>query len=81
MAKALFWVTCGAGIVLVAPLLGVLGGAFSGWIVSMFFDQSIHATLAAFGLKTDQLPIWQIGATLGFVGGFFRPVNGGGKRA
>jgi hypothetical protein len=54
------------------PLLGAAGGYFSGWVVSGFFDESIHDGLRAFGVNADKVPLSYIGAMLGFVGGFFR---------
>ncbi len=54
------------------PVLGVLGGAFAGWCVSLFFDETIKLTLTRFGVDTAGVELWQIGATLGFVGGFFK---------
>lgn len=72
MVKSGFIIGSAVAIVFVLPLLGVLGGAFSGWVVGLIFDDTIHATLAAFGVKADQVSTWQIGATLGFVGAFFR---------
>jgi uncharacterized membrane protein len=55
-----------------APLIGVILGAFSGWVVSLFFDVTIRTTLKAFGADLANVETWQIGATLGFVGGFFK---------
>lgn len=62
----------GIGLIFVAPLLGVLGGAFSGWLVGLFFDDTIRMVLSHFGLDMKGIALWQLGATLGFVGGFFR---------
>lgn len=64
-----------AGIVLVAvaifvgPLVGCFVGAFCGWIVGLVFDESMAQLAKALG--TTAYP-YQIGAMLGFVGGFFR---------
>ena len=58
--------------VFVAVVLGTLFGALAGWIVGLFFDNTILGTLARFGVKTEGLAMWQLGATLGFIGGFFR---------
>lgn len=58
-----------AGLVFFVPLIGAVFGAFSGWIVGLFFDE----TMATFiqWLEVEASP-WQIGAVLGFVGGFFK---------
>lgn len=45
-------------------------GAFAGLVVGMVFDDTFRAISAKFG-AADLAP-WQIGATLGFVGAFFR---------
>ena len=53
-----------------APVLGVLIGAFSGWVVGLFFSQTILSFLAVLGITGFKM--WQIGAALGFIGSFFR---------
>lgn len=55
-----------------APLIGIVIGAFSGWLAGIFFEPTIRTTLDAFGVDTSGLALWQVGATLGFVGSFFR---------
>lgn len=45
-------------------------GALSGWTVSLIFNQTILEVLAKFGLHGVEL--WQIGATMGFLGAFLR---------
>ncbi|NIH74449.1 positive regulator of sigma E activity [Ochrobactrum sp. P20RRXII] len=73
MEKALASLVAIAAILFFAPLIGVLGGAFVGWVVGLFFAETIHAFLAAVGIKAAGLAMWQIGASLGFIGGFLRP--------
>lgn len=51
-------------------LVTTLFSALAGWVVGMFFGNTILGILAACGLKG--FVMWQIGATLGFVGSFFR---------
>ena len=60
-----------ASLIFFVPLLGAIFGAFSGWVVGLFFDE----TMATFiqWLEVEASP-WQIGAVLGFVGGFFKSV-------
>jgi hypothetical protein len=60
------------GIVFAAPLLGVLGGAFSGWVVGFFWTQPILDFLARVGVRVEGLEVWQIGAAMGFLGGFLK---------
>jgi len=71
-AVSVIWVII-AGLVLIffAPVIGVLIGAFSGWVVGLFFAETIMTTLAGFGFSAS-VSMWQLGATLGFIGGFFR---------
>lgn len=58
-------------LVFFSPLIGTLLGAFSGWVVGFFFAETIMTTLAGFGFGAS-ISMWQLGATLGFLGGFFR---------
>jgi len=58
------------GLLFLAPLLGALMGALSGWVVGWFFTETVTLFLAAFGIKG--LAMWQIGLSLGFIGGFFK---------
>lgn len=55
--------------ILVLPLLGAVVGAFCGLIVGAVFDESMTKFLAM--LHTDMAP-YQLGAMLGFIGGFFK---------
>lgn len=63
-------VVVGISLFFFLPLLGALIGAFSGWVVGWFFSETILGFLAAFGIKG--LAMWQVGVSLGFIGGFFR---------
>lgn len=56
----------------VAPLLGCLFGAFSGWVVSLFWDYEVLNFMARIGIDTQGLTLWQTGAALGFLGGFLK---------
>jgi hypothetical protein len=53
-------------------ILGTLFGGIAGWIVGLFFADTIMSTLDAFGVETFELSMWQLGATLGFISGFFK---------
>lgn len=55
------------------PLLGTLAGLITGWIVGWFFPQTMLGLFAALGITGFKM--WQIGAFLGFVGGFFKSTN------
>lgn len=53
-------------------ILTTLMGAVAGWAVGLFFEQTILGTLARFGVNVEGLQMWQLGATLAFVGSFFK---------
>lgn len=55
-----------------APLLGFVFGAFAGWIVGLFFEETIRTFMTAVGIDPTGLAMWQIGGSLGFIGGFFK---------
>ena len=61
---ALAWIALAAVILMV---LGAVAGLVAGWVFPQVFDTM---AMAAFG---KSVPPWQIGAMLGFVGGFLRP--------
>ena len=52
------------------PAVGALMGAFSGWVVGLFFDETCALFLKLLGLS--EVAMWEVGAFLGFVGGFFK---------
>lgn len=64
----MFWMFVGAPFVL--ALLNVFVGAFLGWFVGLFFGDAILGIFAQIGISGFSM--WQIGAFLGFVCGFFR---------
>ena len=59
-----------AVLTVVVVILGTLAGALIGWIVGWFFSDTILFIAAQLGIKN--ISMWQLGAFLGFVGGFFR---------
>ena len=56
-------------LIMVAVILSTVAGAFVGWLVGLFFDETILGIFACLGITGYKM--WQIGAFLGFVGGFF----------
>lgn len=60
---------------LLFPLVSTLTGAFTGWVVGMFFHDTIMTFLIAVGVDVNQLSTWEVGAALGFIGGFFKTVR------
>ena len=55
---------------LLTAIAGTLVGAFIGWIVGLFFGNTILSFFASIGI--EGYTVAQLGAILGFVGGFFR---------
>lgn len=67
----------GSAVVIVAllffmPLVGVIFGAFAGWVVGFYWTSTILQFLQRFGVDTVGLEIWEIGAAIGFLGSFFK---------
>ena len=65
----------GGGVAIVALLgilirLGTLFGAIAGWVVGIFFGDTILGILSQLGVHN--VTMWQFGAFMGFVGGFLR---------
>lgn len=58
-------------VLLALPLISTLFGGFTGWVVGLLFEAQIIDFLGRF-IDTEDLTMWQIGASLGFIGGFFR---------
>ena len=59
-------------VVFILVILGTLFGGIAGWIVGLFFTDTIMNTLNRIGVDTMDMTMWQLGATLGFVSGFFK---------
>lgn len=70
--------TVGIGALIILIILGPLVGALSGLIVGIFFSTPILNVLSAMGV--DGVTMWQLGAFLGFVGGFFKAVVTNGSK-
>lgn len=51
-------------------IFGTLFGGVAGWVIGMVFDQTIDALKVWASL--EDVTDFQLGAMLGFVGGFFR---------
>lgn len=58
-------------LVFIACVGGAAFGALGGWVVGWFFDDTLYAAQRAFHISPALAP-WQLGAALGFVGGFFK---------
>ena len=59
-------------LIIVMVILGTFFGGVAGWIVGLFFTDTILITLNRFGVDTMGMTMWQLGATLGFISGFFK---------
>lgn len=83
MTKPLLQIAVGAlsiGVLSgVLMLMGPLFGGLAGWVVGWFFGPTILYVLAQMGLHGVEM--WQLGMTLGFVGGFFKAVQTNGTKA
>lgn len=51
-------------------ILGTLTGALSGYVVGLFFSDTILGVLSQLGIHG--VTMWQFGAFMGFCGGFLR---------
>ena len=75
MGQILTGATMAIGLVLLIVLMVILGtlfGGIAGWIVGLFFTDIIMDTLNRFGVDTMGMTMWQLGASLGFISGFFK---------
>ncbi len=70
-----FGVVAVVGLVFCIVILGTLMGAVAGWIVGLFFSNTILSTLSRFGVDVMGLQMWQLGATLAFIGSFFKAIQ------
>lgn len=53
-------------------LLGTIGGGISGWFVGLFFGDALLGIFKQIGI--ENVTMFQIGAFLGFVASFFKPI-------
>lgn len=70
--KVLLGSLLGFFVVFFIAILGTLFGAITGWLVGLAFSDSVLGVLSS--LHVYNVTMWQFGAFLGFVGGFFRQV-------
>lgn len=75
MGQAIAGALMAVGLVMLTIVMVILGtffGSVAGWIVGLFFTDTIMQTLNRIGVDTMGMTMWQLGATLGFVSGFFK---------
>ena len=58
------------GGIMFLVILGPLFGAFAGWVVGLFFGDTILGIASQLGIRN--VTMWQLGAFLGFVSGFLK---------
>lgn len=71
LINALSAILLGLIFIFVVPLIGVVVGAFSGWVVGSIFPGTVALIGSAISGGAT-VPAWQVGAVLGYVGGFFK---------
>ena len=59
------------GLILVLSLFAPAIGALAGWVVGWVFDETSAKMLTLAGLH-GKVAMWELGATLGFIGAFFK---------
>lgn len=62
-------------LIIIMVILGTFFGGVAGWIVGLFFTDTIMQTLNRIGVDTMGMTMWQLGATLGFISGFFKATS------
>lgn len=72
MEKALGIVFFGMILAVVCPIIGCLLGALAGWSVSLLWNDEILDFMRRVGVDTNGLSLWQVGASMGFLGGFLK---------
>lgn len=70
LVASLLVVSVVAAVAVLVTFLSTLAGAFIGWVVGWLFADTILGFFAALGVTGFKM--WQVGATLGFVGSFFK---------
>lgn len=53
-----------------AVILGTAFGALAGWVVGIFFSETILGILGQLGIHN--ITMWQFGAFMGFIGGYMK---------
>lgn len=62
-------------LIFFVPVIGTLFGAFSGWVVGLFFGNYVHAVVVGIFPQLASFSLTQIGAGLGFFGAFVRSMS------
>lgn len=59
-------------LVFLIPAISAFLGGWSGYVVGIFFDDTIRGIFERFGVDLSGFGMFHLGVFLGFVGGFFR---------
>jgi len=60
-------------LMFVSPIISTFFGALGGWVIGLVFEETIKSALIAIGMdNVRNVTMWQLGAGLGFFGGYFR---------
>lgn len=70
--KTLFLLIAAAAALFAICLISTVLGAAVGWAVGLLFGDTILTFLSRVGVDTANLRMWQVGASLGFIGSFFK---------
>ena len=69
MLKIVGALAIAALVIFLVPVIGTFTGMITGFTVNLFFPHTSAMWLQQFGLTCK---MWQLGAMLGFAGGFFK---------
>ena len=69
-AKVIGGLMLGIGSIMLLVIFGTLCGGIAGWIVGLFFSETILGILSQLGVHN--VTMWQFGSFMGFVGGFMK---------
>jgi len=72
MTKLLFGILAAGFFFVLFTVFGTLMGALSGWVVGLFFGETILTFFSYIFGASHGFQMWQIGASLGFMSGFLK---------
>lgn len=73
--KSIGYLAVSAAALFLLCLFSTIYGAAVGWVVGLFFADTILDFLSRIGMNIENLALWQVGAALGFIGSFFRSTH------
>lgn len=66
--------------IIALPIIVAFFGGVGAYIVGLVFEDGIRNVLRSAGVNLDSCSMFQIGATLAFVGSYFRVFSSGGSK-